>query len=320
MGTVFDAVDREHGTRVALKTLNHLSATTLLRFKSEFRSVADLSHPNLVSLYELSCHDDLWFFTMEPVQGVDFVTRLRGEPIREMPTLEELAEPTVRARAGPGAARARDVDLGPSMPRALADLRDAFGQLVRGVRALHGAGLLHLDIKPSNVLVDRSGRVVVLDFGLVRGIDEERSPAADPGSISGTPTWMAPEQHIGEGIGPATDWYAVGLMLYLTLTGVPAFAPASIELLSYAKHHSTPTDPAKLLPDLPEDLCVLATALLRVDPSSRPTGDTLAALFGEETASLAPAPRVRARLVGRDVERTRLRETFHRVRAAARST
>ena len=79
MGTVHDAVAREHGTRVALKTLNHLSPSGLLRFKSEFRSVADLSHPNLVAVYELSCHDDLWFFTMERIDGVGFIHWLRGE-------------------------------------------------------------------------------------------------------------------------------------------------------------------------------------------------------------------------------------------------
>ena len=299
MGAVYDAIDREHRTRVALKTLSHLSAANLLLFKSEFRSVADLSHPNLVSLYELSCHDDLWFFTMERIDGGDFVSALRRSP----PTDDLEAETTLDA---PVTATVREREPAPAHlskltpPASVERLRDAFAQLVRGVRALHAAGLLHLDIKPSNVLIDDGGRVVVVDFGLVRAIGE--SPPPHRKAVYGTPGWMAPEQDAGAAIGPAADWYAVGLLLYRALAGVSPIDESAVI-----------TPPDQLIPGLPKDLCELAVALLHSDPAWRPTGDDIAGhLFGD---SAAPMPaRASSRLVGRAVERAHLAETLGLVR------
>ncbi|MGZ3456575.1 MAG: serine/threonine-protein kinase, partial [Polyangiales bacterium] len=322
MGTVHDAIDRDHGTRVALKTLHHLAPASLLRFKSEFRSVADLSHPSLVSLYELSCQDDLWFFTMERIDGSNFLAWLRGGTTRKSSSRQlELDDPTVRGRDASTPARQR-LEAIPTPPRSIPQLRDAFAQLVRGVRALHAADLLHLDIKPSNVLVDRAGRVVIVDFGLVRALDRSEvlahvdreptslSPGSEPSSISGTPAWMAPEQYSGEGIGPASDWYAVGLMLYAALTGVPAFAHGSIPLLWFAKRTMTPTPPQSLLRDLPSDLCDLAMALIRPDPAQRPTGDEIAALLAGAAPEVTLERRTRSRIVGRKVERERLKQAL----------
>ncbi len=323
MGTVYDAIDRDHGTRVALKTLTHLAPASLLRFKREFRSVADLSHPNLVSLYELSCEDDLWFFTMERIDGSNFLAWLRGGSGRPSSGgRPELDDPTVRGRDASTPARER-LEAIPTAPRSIPQLREAFAQLVRGVRALHAADLLHLDIKPSNVLVDRGGRVVIVDFGLVRTLDrsevvaaegaaESLPPGTEPSSISGTPAWMAPEQYSGEGIGPASDAYAVGLMLYAALTGVPAFASSSIPLLWFAKRTMTPTPPQVLLSDLPSDLCDLAMALIRPDPARRPSGDEIAAALagGGAGPEVTVERRARTRIVGRKIERERLKKVL----------
>src|SRR5262245_18712057 len=79
MGAVYDAIDREHGGRIALKTLHHIAPVRLLLFKNEFRSVADLSHKNLVPLYELSRCEDIWFFTMERIHGVCLLEWLKTE-------------------------------------------------------------------------------------------------------------------------------------------------------------------------------------------------------------------------------------------------
>jgi predicted ATPase len=328
MGTVYDAVDRDHGTRVALKTLTYLDAEGLLRFKAEFRMVADLSHPNLVALYELSCHDDLWFFTMERIEGVDFITWLRGAERHERPSAP------------------------PSVPQ----LRAALAQLVSGIHALHGAGLLHLDIKPSNVLVDQAGRVVVVDFGLVRstrslatgpdvsvealariaaglvepGVSE--ATTSDPREqadttrssgggqrgatvdgrfelrppTAGTPAWMAPEQHLGTGVGEAADWYAVGLVLYLALTGVPAFAGGREATLWYAKRLGV-SPPANILKETPEDLSALTAALLDPEPSRRPSGEALVAITSGTSESQPVGVRpAQAGLFGRGEERALL--------------
>ncbi len=319
MGTVYDAVDREHGTRVALKTLTELDPDNLRRFKTEFRAVVDLAHPNLVPLYELSCEDDTWFFTMERIDGVDFLEWLRGASGRDAPTLEEQreADATTRPRSD-AIVRAPLVEPTPSLPESLPRLRAALAQLVRGVRALHAAGLLHLDLKPSNVLVDRSGRVVVLDFGLVRPMADPAANTLDTDvdtSVSGTPASMAPEQFTGEGIRAPADWYAVGLMLYRALTGMPAFPLGGVAVTWFAKMHLPPTPPNDLLSGVPSDLAMLAMDLLHPDPAARPTGDTVAELITGHGGTASSAGRIRARtdLVGRARERDAMLGALRRV-------
>ena len=176
----------ESATRVvALKTLRRTSAADLYRLKREFRSLADVTHPNLVCLYELFVEDDHCFFTMELVEGVSFV---------------DYADEVDRTRR--------------SDDRLIAALR----QLVDGVSALHRRGKLHRDIKPSNVLVTPEGRVVILDFGLIA---ELLPPHAGEASYvrGGTPAYMSPEEASGATPSEAGDWYGVGVTLYEALTG-----------------------------------------------------------------------------------------------------
>ena len=140
MGMVYEALDRNRGARIALKTLQHVSADGLLRFKNEFRAVQDVQHPNLVTLGELIEDCGQWWLTMELVDGVEFLAHVR-----------------------PGGA--------------LDDtrLRAALVQLTSALQALHAGGLVHCDVKPRNVLVTSAGRVVLLDFGLVAHVDQSDS-------------------------------------------------------------------------------------------------------------------------------------------------
>src|SRR5262245_39442637 len=155
-GVVYRALDRERNVAVALKTLRHLAATALVRFKREFRALADVSHPNLVALYELLSHEEQWFFTMELVDGVNFLGYVRGEFFpagsHSTSTGSTATKRTVapRERAAPAAVAAPAADIPSVGALDEARLRHALPQLVAGVSALHEAGKLHRDIKPSN--------------------------------------------------------------------------------------------------------------------------------------------------------------------------
>ncbi len=170
-GDVYRAIDEKAGAEVALKVLRSRDAVALEYFKREFRTLADVHHSNLLKLHDLVAAGDQWMFSMELVDGVDFLRFLAREP-----------------------ADARS-----------STLRALLTQLVSGIRALHERRLLHRDLKPSNVLVTSSGRLVILDFGLVRLLGDETAV-----TFAGTPDYMSPEQAAGGPAGEPSDWYAVG--------------------------------------------------------------------------------------------------------------
>ena len=275
MGVVYEADDRDRGTRVALKTLYASSAEDVFRIKHEFRALQDLQHPNLIRYGELFEESGLWFFTMELLPGVDFLSHVR---------------PAARfARADP-TARAEDVSVEaiPAPPEATggadeAKLRAGLVQLAAGLDALHAAGKVHRDVKPSNVRVTPEGRVVLLDFGLVADRADEEQVAA--GDVVGTAAYMAPEQAASKAVGPAADWYSVGVMLYEALTGRLPFAGTGLEIMT-DKQRAEPTRPAELVPGMPADLDTLCRDLLRYDPGQRPDGSGVLARLRSE-----PAPR-----------------------------
>ena len=179
MGVVYEAFDKEREERVALKTLRNVDGNAILLFKQECRSISGVHHPNLIRLGELFESRGDWVFTMELIRGVDLMSWVHdGEAQR---------------------------------------LRDALGQLVTGLGALHEAGHVHRDIKPSNVLVS-DGRVVLLDFGLATRHDRDPLSWSD-GEMVGTPAYMAPEQASSRPAGPEADFYSVGVILYQALTG-----------------------------------------------------------------------------------------------------
>jgi hypothetical protein len=252
-GAVFLARDRETGEHVALKKLFRMDATSVLRLKREFRSLADVNHPNLVKLYDLGRAEDGWFLTMEYIPGSDLSTYLKRVS-ESSATTREAMEFSALERAEP--------------ERWLW----AFHELACGVQALHHARMLHRDLKPSNVLVANS-RVVVLDFGLVRALDRAAlSELTFDHVISGTPGYMAPEQARGEALTEATDWYAFGVMLYEALCGELPFDGTVMEILN-AKLSRDADPVSDRTEGVPQPLAKLCSALLNRDPSARPTGE-----------------------------------------------
>ncbi len=274
MGVVYEALDREKsGRRVALKVLQRHDAESLVRLKREFRSLADVRHPNLVSLYELSAEGDAWFFTLELVEGVDFLTWVRpGDLVQRGAATAEL-DVTVRAGSTSG-----HFDV--------SRLRMAFRQLVSGVSFLHSKGQLHRDLKPSNVMIALDGRVVILDFGLVLDLEAAQSISERSGnSIVGTANYMAPEQASSGVVGPPSDWYAVGVMLFQALTGRVPFDGLAMQVLLDKQRRPAPS-PRELNPSVPAELDAICVGLLKREAAERPGARELLELFGASSAQV----------------------------------
>jgi eukaryotic-like serine/threonine-protein kinase len=237
MGVVYRAWQRSLQREVALKLLSAgpwASPEFVVRFRREAQSAARMQHPNIVSIYEIGQHAELNFFSMALVRGRNLEQRLD--------------------------------ETGPMPPRDAA-------QLVRTVaEALdyaHRLGILHLDLKPANVLVDEHGEPQVADFGLARRLDE--TLASDGTEVSGTPSYMAPEQAQAKNrrIGVVTDIYGLGAILYELLSGRPPFLGATPRqtLEQVVEQEVEPLHRRDR--GIPEDLDAICRKCLAKDPDQR---------------------------------------------------
>ena len=307
MGVVYEALDNERRMRVALKTLPQLRPNSLYLFKNEFRALAGVSHPNLVALFELLNEGDDWFFTMQYVEGVNFLAHVTAQRaagrIPEMATVTG-AETATLPWSPPQLARECDYER----------LRDALSQVVEGLAALHAEGKVHRDIKPSNVLVTPEGRAMILDFGLV----QEFEPA-DPRMTSmfaGSAAYMSPEQAAGQTLTAKTDWYSAGVMLYECLTGHFPHSGSPQEIRNL-KQRVSPGPPRESAPEVPDDLNELCIALLELDPDRRPDAPEILRRL-RSTGHLPPVshePVEKRLFVGRQAELATLHGAFQRMRS-----
>ncbi len=319
MGVVYRALDRERGVQVAIKRLRGATPDGVLRFKTEFRALRDIRHPNLVELGELFESDGEWAFTMELVRGASLLAHVRGgsEPDPQS------TDPELTIDEGPGSGNVativgdEDAETGPTSVEMIeqaparppridqARLRKAFAGLASGLSVLHAAGKVHRDVKPSNVLVDETGRTVLLDFGVVAELTPSSAgrQSGDDKFIIGTVNYMAPEQARGDAIGPAADWYAFGVVLFQALAGRLPLA-ATAEALLVLKQH-TPAPELTRFVDAPADLARLCMRLLEREPAARPNEAEIFEALGEartaHDAWLPPATEGRL-FVGRRVE------------------
>jgi serine/threonine protein kinase/tetratricopeptide (TPR) repeat protein len=301
MGVVYEAHDRETDKVVALKTLTRAEASHISRFKNEFRSLADVSHPNLVTLYEFMSDGQYWFFTMELVLGSNFLEYVR--PGYHARHLQSSRTPTLRKTPGgsggellanyeaetkqldslrshPSTGDLPESPQDPALAQSRLDLNClniALRQLAEGLHGLHQTGKLHRDIKPSNVLVTKEGRVVILDFGLVAEVEDKE--LHDSVTLAGTPDYMSPEQGAQRPISRASDWYSVGVMLYQALTGRLPFAGKFFEVMMN-KQNFDPPAPSEVVSALPAELNDLCVRLLRRNPEERPSGREILRTLG----------------------------------------
>ncbi len=342
MGLVLRAHDRERDMEVALKVMRTIDPASFLLFKNEFRARAHLSHPNLVDLHELVAHEGLWFFTMELIEGVDILKYIRGaEHYRDFDkyrsTLESSKDGTNSLDDTIGTISGDDEHIDftgiqkyvfPPLETELqfARLRDTMSQLVKAVLHVHQAGLLHRDIKPPNVMVTGEGRAVLLDFGVVTKLAEEKEGGSR--KIVGTPAYMSPEQAGGLPVSPASDWYSVGVVIYEALSGRRPISGR--KRTAVQNKQQVDAAPIGEIPDfVPHDLLSLCTELLERSPNDRPPGEEIAFRLdragavdrGAERRTIASAPiSAQPLLVGRESQLAILSSAFDEVCAGGQRT
>lgn len=249
MGVVYQARDPKLGRLVAIKLLNLDDDSLLARFLQEARLAGQLKHRNIVTIYDFGELDKVPFIVMEFVEGTTLATLIRQPPPLSL---------------------ARKLELG--------------SELAAGLDYAHNRGVIHRDVKPANVMVDREGVVKILDFGLARTGGD--AGLTQHGLMMGTPNYMSPEQIQGQPIDRRSDIFAVGLVFYELLSGKQAFSGGVPQVL-YAITQSEPEPLSTVCPDLDPAIVAIVDRAIEKDANHR--YQTLAALN-------ADIGRVRARL------------------------
>jgi hypothetical protein len=267
MGVVYRARHLKLKHEVALKMIlagGHAGEHELARFQLEAAAVARLRHPAIVHIHEFGDHDGKPFFSLEFVEGGSLAGKLKE---------------------------------GPLAPREAAALAEKLG---RAMQHAHEQGIVHRDLKPANVLLTASGEPKIADFGLAKQMDADDG-LSKTGSVMGTPSYMAPEQAEGRihAIGPASDVYALGAILYECLTGQVPFKGTTLrETLDMVSNREA-TPPRRLAPGVPRDLETVCLRCLEKDPKKRYAS---AAALADDLGRFLRGEPVAARPVG-SVER-----------------
>ena len=263
MGVVYLAHDPQIDRLIALKVLrpDRLTGEAFVqRFLKEARTIGRLSHPNIVTVYDIGQDRETIFIAME---------FLEGDPLNKIMEEREVSYEEI-------------LSLGLQMAEAL--------------HYAHGKGVVHRDIKPSNIILNPNGRIKITDFGIAHIEDPTASMQTQAGEILGTPAYMSPEQVLSRPVDGRSDLFSLGIILYEMATGKRPFRGDSMPAVFRAVTQETPEPPDRLKPAVSPGLSGVIMKCLEKDPMERfETGETLAyalgsLLAGGEMAAEKPRP------------------------------
>jgi tRNA A-37 threonylcarbamoyl transferase component Bud32 len=241
MAEVFKAKDEVLGRTVALKVLHRQfadDANFVARFRQEAQAAANLSHPNIVNIYDWGRDEDDYYIVMELIRGIDLKTLVerRGS-----------VDPFESAEYG--------------------------AQVAAALNAAHGYGVVHRDIKPHNIVLTGEGTVKVTDFGIARAGDTSMTQT---GSVLGTAQYISPEQAQGRPLGPQADIYSLGVVLYELTTGRVPFEGDQPITIALKQVNEEPVPPRDIDPSIPEAMEAVILRAMRKDPADRyPSADEM---------------------------------------------
>ncbi|MBT2468590.1 protein kinase [Streptomyces sp. ISL-66] len=243
MGQVWTAYDQRLDRRVAVKLLRpdkvagpgSVADELRRRFVRECRVTAQVDHPGLVTVHDAGSDGDELYLVMQYVEGTDLADHLAGRH-----------------------------------PYPWTWAVSVIAQLCSVLSAVHAVPIVHRDLKPRNVMVRPDGTVLVLDLGVASVMDTDTTRLTSTGSPIGSPAYMAPEQAMGGAVGPHTDLYALGVVLYELLSGNVPFAGSTALGVLHRHLYEAPLPVRPSRPDVPQQLEALLLRLLAKDPQDRP--------------------------------------------------
>jgi WD40 repeat protein/cytochrome c-type biogenesis protein CcmH/NrfG len=266
MGVVYKARQIALERVVAVKMIlagAHASPNAVARFQNEALTIARLQHPNIVQVHEVGSHAGHSYLVLEYVEGGTLAARTAGvlQPPREAARLVET--------------------------------------LARAVAFAHDSGVVHRDLKPANVLLTSGGVPRITDFGLAAEIQPQQNHLTATGTVIGTPGYMSPEQAGGQGahVGPSTDVWALGAILYALLTGRPPFQASTPVETILQTLGDDPAPPSRLTRKVPRDLDTVCLKCLRKEPAQRyasagELADDLRRFLADQPVHARPAGRI----------------------------
>lgn len=220
MGSVYKVLDKEIDTKIALKLIiPEISADsrTISHFRNELITARSIIHKNVCRMYDLNKSNDYYFLTMEYVSGQDLKKMLKMTRQLSIETAVDIAI-----------------------------------QICEGLDEAHQLGVVHRDLKTGNIMIDKHGRVRIMDFGIAHSLSEGMTSSSD--RLIGTPEFMSPEQVDGRGVDQRSDIYSLGVILFQMLTGKLPFTGSSLYQVTQKQKYKNPEDPKKLNPDMPDNL------------------------------------------------------------------